>query len=211
MAVLASAGFPLSENTLVLDLGTGSGEIADNLSQTAKVIACDITDQRTQDGALTFVLCNDTLPFANATFDVVVTNHVIEHVASPALHLREIHRVLKPGGAAYLATPNRLWPREFHTGLWLLHYLPAHLFRTICKAGGHLDEFLWLQTTWTLAQQANHFFRVDYWHHRLLRTPDVFSIQLPRWASVLVRILPDPVLRATLSLHPTLICLLRPR
>lgn len=41
------------------------------------------------------------------TFDSVVSFQVIEHIDDDALFLREIHRVLKPGGIALLTTPNR--------------------------------------------------------------------------------------------------------
>lgn len=40
-------------------------------------------------------------------FDVIVSFQVIEHIHDDALFLKEIHRVLKPGGTALLTTPNR--------------------------------------------------------------------------------------------------------
>jgi 2-polyprenyl-3-methyl-5-hydroxy-6-metoxy-1,4-benzoquinol methylase len=63
------------------------------------------------------------LPFPDEYFDVVVSNHVIEHVSDQQLHLSEIARVLKPNGVVYLATPNRLWPWEVHYRVLVLHYL----------------------------------------------------------------------------------------
>lgn len=47
------------------------------------------------------------LPFADAEFDVVVSFQVIEHVFDDVAFLKEIKRVLKVGGVAYLATPCR--------------------------------------------------------------------------------------------------------
>lgn len=41
------------------------------------------------------------------TFDSVVSFQVIEHIRDDAYFLREIHRVLKPGGIALVTTPNR--------------------------------------------------------------------------------------------------------
>ncbi len=45
------------------------------------------------------------MPFADRTFDVVLCNHVLEHVASDIQAMTEIHRVLKPGGFAVLQVP----------------------------------------------------------------------------------------------------------
>jgi len=41
------------------------------------------------------------------TFDTVVSFQVIEHIRDDQLFLREIYRVLKPGGTAYITTPNK--------------------------------------------------------------------------------------------------------
>lgn len=42
------------------------------------------------------------------SFDLVVSFQVIEHIDNDRLFLREIHRVLKPGGTAMITTPNRV-------------------------------------------------------------------------------------------------------
>ena len=41
------------------------------------------------------------------TYDFVISFQVIEHIQDDAGYLKEIHRVLKPGGTAFLTTPNR--------------------------------------------------------------------------------------------------------
>lgn len=45
------------------------------------------------------------MPFSSGSFDLVIANHVLEHVADDARALSEIHRVLRPGGLAMLQTP----------------------------------------------------------------------------------------------------------
>jgi SAM-dependent methyltransferase len=48
------------------------------------------------------------LPFRDAAFDLVTANMVVEHVDDPRALLREIARVLTPGGVFLFHTPNRL-------------------------------------------------------------------------------------------------------
>ena len=45
------------------------------------------------------------IPFGADTFDVVLCNHVLEHVSDDIKAMQEIHRVLKPGGFAILQVP----------------------------------------------------------------------------------------------------------
>lgn len=45
------------------------------------------------------------MPFADCAFDLVIANHVLEHVEDDGRALAEIHRVIKPDGAAILQTP----------------------------------------------------------------------------------------------------------
>jgi len=52
------------------------------------------------------------LPFADATFDAVLANHMLYHVPDRARAFGEIRRVLRPGGRFYAATNGRAHMRE---------------------------------------------------------------------------------------------------
>jgi SAM-dependent methyltransferase len=60
----------------------------------------------------------EALPFADASFDVVFSHEVIEHVSDDRLAAAEMVRVLSPGGRLVLFCPNRLYPFETHGAYW---------------------------------------------------------------------------------------------
>lgn len=113
----------------VLDIGTGAGYIAEHLaSQVKAVTSVDLVDERKVTKGYTFVkVSNESLPFKDETFDIVISNHVIEHVGNQQLHVKEILRVLKPGGIVYLATPNKNWITDPHYRVPFINWMPTPL------------------------------------------------------------------------------------
>lgn len=55
-----------------------------------------------------------TLPIPDSEFDCAVSFEVLEHVADESSSLKELHRVLKPGGILAMSVPNRWWIFETH-------------------------------------------------------------------------------------------------
>jgi 2-polyprenyl-3-methyl-5-hydroxy-6-metoxy-1,4-benzoquinol methylase len=95
----------------LLDIGSGNGDISEFFAPENRVRSVDVVDQRRSQGAAEFTLVDsEMLPFPDSSFDVVLSHHVVEHVNDQLLHLSEVHRVLRPTGVAYLATPNRSSP-----------------------------------------------------------------------------------------------------
>jgi len=58
------------------------------------------------------------LPLPSLTFDLILSHEVIEHVQDDLLAIREMVRVLKPGGRAVIFCPNRGYPVETHGIFW---------------------------------------------------------------------------------------------
>jgi len=54
-------------------------------------------------------LDGECLPFDDNRFDAGVSFEVLEHTPNPARLLSELARVVKPGGAVVVSTPNTLW------------------------------------------------------------------------------------------------------
>ncbi len=69
-----------------------------------------------------------TQHFAPEYFDVVVVNHVIEHVHDPFLLMKECYRVLRPGGRLIVITPNiKSWGQRMYKYDWRGLEAPRHL------------------------------------------------------------------------------------
>lgn len=58
------------------------------------------------------------LPFPADSFDLILSHEVLEHVRSDVEAVRDMLRVLKPGGRAVIFVPNRGYPFETHGVYW---------------------------------------------------------------------------------------------
>ena len=120
------------EESSVLDLGAGSGLLTRYLQPYCRSIVAADRDTAPFDvtGVAIERIRGVALPFDSSSFDIVIYNHVIEHVGDRSLQhqaLKEILRVLVPGGHLYLAVPNRWALIEPHYRLPLLSWLPQPL------------------------------------------------------------------------------------
>lgn len=121
----------------ILEVGTGTGGIAHCIAThpelRCEVTSVDVVDVRqVHDGYAFHQVQGTKLPFDDEAFDVVITNHVIEHVGEAPEqrdHLRECRRVLVAGGRGYLAVPNRWMLVEPHFHLPFLSWMP-HAWRS---------------------------------------------------------------------------------
>jgi hypothetical protein len=78
------------------------------------------------------ILPGAALPFADKSFDIAYSNAVLEHVG-PDRRSAFISEALRVAHSVFIAVPNRWFPVEHHTGIPLLHYVPA-AFRRITRA-----------------------------------------------------------------------------
>ena len=140
---------PLEAGDIVLDLGCGEGRHVISAYAEANVhsIGVDlslkdlkITRERyasfaePDNARKSFGLSSASaleLPFANSTFDKVICSEVLEHIPDYMGALREIERVLKPGGLFCASVPRR-WPEKICWALSEGYYQVP---------GGHLRIF----------------------------------------------------------------------
>jgi SAM-dependent methyltransferase len=113
-ALLDEAILPLArEDTRLLDAGCGPDFplLHRYASRVAFAAGVDLVEPTDTTPAGSCVVRGDlvALPFAKASFDLVVSRSVVEHLPQPLAVFRELNRVLKPGGKLVFTTPNRLY------------------------------------------------------------------------------------------------------
>lgn len=108
----------LVADRVVLDIACGAGYGSALLARgAARVTGADISPEaidhaRTRYASLANVEFRQAdcaaLPFADGSFDVVVSFETIEHIAAQEAFLDEVRRVLRPGGLVILSCPNKI-------------------------------------------------------------------------------------------------------
>ena len=200
----------------VLDIGTGAGVMASELAKFAReVTGVDVRDQRTTFDGYRFVQVEGTsLPFDDRSFDVVLSNHVIEHVGErddQLRHLREVGRVLADDGVCYLAVPNRWVLLEPHFRLPFLSWIPRSLRDPYVRLAGKGDFY---DCNLPTRGSLERLFAAAGFSHRELTIDAMRAmdrIESPTGLTGSILRAPDGVLRLLLPVVPTMIYLLAKR
>ena len=143
--ILAAAGERLQGR--VLENGCGVGRYLEQLSAHAGMVVGLEYDfarageahtrlAQTQVAHITNA-AGEALPFAEGSFDLILSHEVLEHVQDDRRAAAEMARLLRPGGRVVVFVPNRGYPFETHGVFWrgryhfgnipLVNYLPRRL------------------------------------------------------------------------------------
>lgn len=193
----------------VLDVGCSGGIVADELHQRgAQVVGLDIdvpglAKAHDRFAASASFLCADSqrMPLADASVDVIVCNHVYEHVVDPVQVFAELRRVVKPDGMLYLGLGNRLGIVEPHYRLPFLSWLPRPLAHAYVRASGRADHYHEALTTRRGLRRLCRGLHLWDYTYAVLTDPVTFAAGdvVPGWVSKV----PASVLKATRPLVPT--------
>lgn len=194
-----------------LDIGCSAGFIADELSLAgATTTGVDIDEPglaaaRERFGErVDFRLARgEDLPFGDGELDLVVFNHIYEHVVDPEAVVAEIRRVLAPDGVLYLGIGHKHQIIEPHYRLPLLSWLPqraADRYMRLTRKGESYYEHYYSR-----AGLRRLFAAFDCWDYTLPVLADARAFAgadvIPAWVSRL----PEQVLAAALPAVPTYI------
>ena len=139
----------------LLDVGTGIGTLMEVASEKGfRVSGVEYSPwasnfARTEKGLNVFTGTLEEAGFPGETFDVVVLNHVLEHLDQPRGTLREVRRILKRDGVLVVGVPNiesimaRLLGAGWYSikpGEHIWHFSPATLSRLVREAGFEVIE-----------------------------------------------------------------------
>jgi SAM-dependent methyltransferase len=212
LAVVRHAlGRPDLTGLRALDVGCSAGFIADELAKAgAQTTGVDIDEpglaqarERFGDRVDFRFAKGEALPFDDSSMDVVVLNHIYEHVVDPEAVVADIHRVLAPDGVLYLGLGNKYGVVEPHYRLPFLSWLPqraADRYMRLAHRGDHYyEEFR------SRAGLRQLFAAYDVWDYTLPVLADARAFAsddvVPGW----VARIPEPALARTLPVVPTYI------
>ena len=135
----------------VLDLGSGRGGLSvAMMAMGARVTAIDLRARNNRMLELRasrygwradIARCRaEALCFADSSFDAVVCKDVTEHVGDPRALVREVARVLRPGGIAYITFINRLGWIDPHYRMPGINFMPRFVAQWIIDIAGRTKD-----------------------------------------------------------------------
>jgi SAM-dependent methyltransferase len=136
-------------NARILDAGCGSGRFMVDLAKRGEVTGVELSDTSValaRQRGIGEVVAGSVLemPFADASFDLAVSLDVIEHLEDDIAALRELRRVVAPGGALLVTVPAYQWLWSGHDEI--NHHHRRYTRRTLQSAA---EQAGWKQTRTT--------------------------------------------------------------
>lgn len=126
------------------------------------------------------------LPVPDGTFDLVICNHVYEHMPNAERLMSEVERVLAPGGTCYFGCGNRFVFFDGEYGLPLLSILPRSLASIYLRSLRSKEYYERNLFYWELKRLVRHFKLTD-WTWRVILNPRKYhaEAELPSWTRFL--------------------------
>jgi SAM-dependent methyltransferase len=143
----------ISSTALVLDAGAGDCPYKHHFAH-ARYESADLCKVDKDYGEITYKCDLTEIPVEDDRYDLVLLNQVIEHVPEPKSVLREMYRVLKPGGELWLSAP--LFYEEHEVPYDFYRYTRYGFTYLLKSTGFTIKRIEWLEGYYgTLSYQLN--------------------------------------------------------
>lgn len=218
--LLAFSGKKSYKKCVALDFGCSVGIISFYLSRMFKsVIGLDI-DKKAIDWAkkqqrkkkiknTRFILnTSSRIPLKEDSLDVIICNHIYEHVPSAKKMIDEFYRILKKNGIVYFAASNKFSIIEPHYKLPFLSWFPkkiSNLYLKLLKGEDYYENLLSYNSLLKLFRK----FRVTDYSLKIIKNPENFSATDVLNKRNVIKIVPKSVLKKFLFFSPTWIFILK--
>lgn len=137
-----AAAMSLPDGAQVLDAGAGEGPYKKHFkNQTYE--AADFCQVDKEYGEITYVCDLSDIPVPDNKYDLVLLTQVLEHLPEPHSVLKELNRVLRPGGELWLSTP--LYFEEHEKPYDFFRYTQYGLKHLLEAAGYRVKRLDWLE------------------------------------------------------------------
>ena len=176
----------------VLDLGCGTGFVS-QLYPNFDITGVDISDGMLEKNPYKWVKGSaEAIPFPDNNFDFVVCRALLHHLENPMIGLREMFRVLKPGGTFSCWDPNQAFFATLFRKLFQrterfshLHhsFKDSELFAMIEEAGFKITEKRY----------------IGFFGYPLLGFPDIKNFHIPIWLGRKIIALDDLISKSFLK------------
>jgi SAM-dependent methyltransferase len=154
--MLRERRFDLRGVNTLLDIGSGAGQLIRPILKYGEpgiaVVGCDLSSNmlrraraRLKDDRPAFSVADLAhLPFASESFDAITCGYVLEHLPDARVGLREMARVLNPGGRILLLVTEDSFSGAFTSRLWCCRtHNRAELREMCCQVGLDWHKELW--------------------------------------------------------------------
>ena len=174
---------PGTQSMNCLDIGCSSGIITALLGNHLRMsIGIDIDQeaiQHAQDQSpsprVQFLMADSmVLPFHGNSVDVIVCNHIYEHVPYADRMMDEIYRVLKEEGFCYFSAGNKYMVIEGHYGLPFLSWVPRSLANLYLRMTGKGQFYYEEHRSFRGLKQLVKRFRIHDYTLSVIRDPEKF-------------------------------------
>jgi SAM-dependent methyltransferase len=187
-AFIRSAAASLPRGARVLDAGAGDGRYRAHFDL-ARYESADFLQVDKRYADVDYVCSLESIPVEGERYELVLLTQVLEHLPEPLVVLKELHRVLKPGGTLWLTAP--LFYPEHEAPYDFYRYTQFAYPHLLGEAGFEIERLEWLDGYFATAS-----FQLDRAAAWLPRRPSVFGTGRTALATAAAVALMRPALKA---------------